>query len=74
MPETRPRRVLPALPLLLAAAAALADPPAPCCFNNPRYTGVCQVTPERCRGGGSRWGRERISFSAWGSWSIVLGA
>ena len=45
MPETRTRRVLPAVPLLLLAAAALAEPPAPCCFNNPRYTGVCQVTP-----------------------------
>ncbi len=45
MSETTWRRGLAALPLLLLALPALAEEAAPCCFNNPRYSGTCEVTP-----------------------------
>ncbi len=45
MSETTWRRGLAALSLLLLGLPALAEPPAACCFNNPRYSGTCEVTP-----------------------------
>ena len=38
-------RGLAALPLLFLAPSAVAEPSAACCFNNPRYSGICQVAP-----------------------------
>jgi hypothetical protein len=54
--ERSPRVALMGVALLLAAGASLlltgangratSEPGGKCCFTNPRYSGVCEVTPE----------------------------
>lgn len=45
MPKTGPWRLAPLSLLLLGSPLRAQEAAAPCCFNNPGYSGVCQVTP-----------------------------